>query len=97
MLLHGHSIPAYLEQEAGGKGTNFTPDIAWVRMQLGESSDFRRKLDPDFQTNFFSDQPWREEDSPGNYTVRQTAVGIEYIWYDLEGGEHAVPLFRKKE
>jgi hypothetical protein len=96
MLLH-HSIPSYLEEEAGGKGTNFTPDIAWVRMQLRDTSDFRRNINPKFQTNFFSGQPWCEEDSPGNYTVRQTAGGIEYIWYDIEGGEHAVPLFHKKE
>ena len=32
----------------------------------------------------------------GNCTVRQTAEGIEYVWYDLGGREHAEPLFRLK-
>lgn len=32
----------------------------------------------------------REEDSPGNYTLRQTTNGVEFRWYDAEGGEHLV-------
>jgi hypothetical protein len=64
-----------------------------VRQQLVETSDLRREIGSNFQTNFFSGQPWHEEDSPGNYTIRQTAQGIEYLWYDIEGGEHVVPLF----
>ena len=87
-------IPTRLAKEAGQQGKNFMPDIAWVRQQLGEASVFRRNLDAGLQTNFFTGQLWREEDSPGNCTVRQTAEGIEYVWYDLEGGEHEVPLFR---
>ena len=86
-----------LDDKSDKQGNRFTPDIAWVRQQLGETSVFRRELHPDCQTNFFSGQPWHEEDSPGNYTLRQTAEGIEYVWYDIEGGEHAVPLFPKKE
>jgi len=86
-------IPRKLYKKAGEEGKSFTPDIAWARQQLGATSVFRRNLDPGLQTNFFTGQPWREEDSPGNCTVRQTAEGIEYVWYDLEGGEHAVPLF----
>ncbi|MCW5769071.1 MAG: DUF2330 domain-containing protein [Phycisphaeraceae bacterium] len=34
----------------------------------------------------------REEDSPGNYTLRETAYGIEYVWYDARGGERSQPL-----
>jgi hypothetical protein len=98
------NIPIALELAAEEKGSNFTPDIAWVRAQLGESSIFRSKLGQtvDFlhdthsqgQTNFFNGQLWHEEDSPGNCTVRQTAEGIEYVWYDIDGAEYAVPLFR---
>lgn len=32
----------------------------------------------------------REEDSPGNYTLRQTTNGVEFRWYDAEGGEHLI-------
>jgi hypothetical protein len=24
-------------------------------------------------------------------------VSFEYVWYDIEGGVHAIPLFREKE
>jgi hypothetical protein len=95
--LHERFIPAFLDDEASKQGTNFEPDVAWVRMQLRENSIFRRNLGPDSQTNYFTGQPWQEEDSPGNWTARQTAEGIEYDWYDIEGGEHAVPLFRIKK
>lgn len=33
--------------------------------------------------------PPREEDSPGNYTLRETADGIEYVWYDGRGAERS--------
>ncbi len=95
MMLH-REIPSALEVEASKPGTNFTPDVAWVRSQLGETSSLRREFLPGSQTNFFTGQPWHEEDSPGNWTARQTGEGVEYVWYDLEGGEHAVPLFRGK-
>ena len=96
--LQGLEIPQFLGSKAWRQATkpaaNFTPDIAWVRQQLAETSDLRRELGPKLQTNFFSGQPWHEEDSPGNYAIRQTAQGIEYLWYDIEGGENVVPLFR---
>lgn len=95
MTLH-RQIPMMLERKATEQGTNSTPDVAWLRNQLDPSSSLRREEWHLSQTNFFSGQPWREEDSPGNWTARQTAAGIEYVWYDLEGGKHAVPLFRKK-
>jgi hypothetical protein len=86
-----------LEAAPGELGTKSTPDIVWLHQQLQQNSVFRRNLDPSLQTNLFTGQPWREEDSPGNCTVRQTVEGMEYVWYDVGGGEHAVPLFRKKE
>lgn len=33
--------------------------------------------------------PPREEDSPSNYTLRETEDGIEYVWYDMNGAEHS--------
>jgi hypothetical protein len=35
-----------------------------------------------------------EEDSPGNYTLREGAEGFECDWYDNDGGENVIPLFR---
>jgi hypothetical protein len=31
----------------------------------------------------------------GGYTIREATNGVEYVWYDLEGGENIVPLFEK--
>ncbi len=30
----------------------------------------------------------REEDSPGNYVLRQSTNGVEFLWFDENGGEH---------
>ena len=94
MQLHERCIPSFLFEEAGKQGVDFDTDVAWVRAQLRETSNFRRNLKPEFQTNFFTGQPWHEEDSPGNYTIRQNQQEIEYVWYDIDGGEHAIPLFQ---
>jgi hypothetical protein len=92
------AIPLILEGEAEekNKGRQVKLDSAWVRQQLTENSAFRQALGKDAQENPFSGQAWREEDSPGNWAIRETAAGTEYLWYDIEGGEHAVPLFRPK-
>ena len=98
-ILHEQEIPLelrYLQfQEAARKGGEFNPDAAWVRQQLAETSAWRRELESKAQTNLFSGQLWREEDSPGNYTIRETTNGVVYVWYDLEGGENIVALFEK--
>jgi hypothetical protein len=97
--LHKYTIPAGLAyfqtNETTRIGGAFKPDAAWVRQQLAETSEWRRGLESRYQTNLFSGQLWREEDSPGNYTIREATNGVEYVWYDLEGGEHIVPLFIK--
>jgi hypothetical protein len=41
--------------------------------------------------------PWREEDSPGNYTLRQTAEGIDFVSYDIDGAANAAPLFPRQD
>jgi len=30
----------------------------------------------------------REEDSPGNYLIRPSTNGFEFVWFDTDGGEH---------
>jgi hypothetical protein len=73
-----------------------TPRARWVRQQLA-ALDFRRQYFDYFQTNLFTGDLWHEEDSPGNYTIRETPVGIDYVWYDIEGGENVEPLFPKPQ
>jgi hypothetical protein len=92
-----YDITSMLENRASKQRGNFSPDLAWVREQIGESILISEQFRTFVRINFFTGQPCREEDSPGNYTVRQTAEGMEYVWYDIEAGEHPIPLFRKKE
>jgi hypothetical protein len=33
--------------------------------------------------------PVREEDSPGNYVLRETTNGVGFFWFDVDGGEHS--------
>jgi hypothetical protein len=99
-LLHNYEIPLAVESEwarqTNHAGVKPGPDAVWVRQQLAQTSALRSKLDPYSQTNHFSGQAWREEDSPGNYIVRDTPTGIDYVWYDIDGAETVVPLFRGK-
>jgi hypothetical protein len=32
----------------------------------------------------------KEEDSPGNYTIRKTSEGFDFVCYDAMGGEHVM-------
>ena len=38
--------------------------------------------------NHYVGGPLREEDSPGNYTIRETDGRLEFVSYDVEGAEH---------
>lgn len=40
------------------------------------------------QTNFLLGGLIHEEDSPGNYILRQNTNGIEFVAFDADGGEH---------
>ena len=40
-----------------------------------------------FRQNVFTGARLREEDSPGNYVLRQSPDGLEYVWFDVEGAE----------
>ena len=44
------------------------------------------QLEKDFRNRILGGQI-REEDSPGNFTLRQTAQGIEFIGHDVAGGD----------
>ncbi|MGA1238518.1 MAG: hypothetical protein ACO34E_16845 [Limisphaerales bacterium] len=47
-------------------------------------------LPPDLQTNVFTGQPLRLEDSPGNYTLKITPHHPKLLWYDANGAPHKV-------
>ena len=97
LSLHHNAIPWCLESDwqrlTNRPPSNARPEIAWVRKELAgplvDENGFHARL-----TNFFLGQPLREEDSPGNFTLRETADGIDYVWYDVDGGENVEPLFR---
>ena len=99
--LHESEIPTSLQIEltslnASG-GPPFQPSVEWVRRCLAENSPFRTNVLATEGTNQFTGQPWREEDSPGNYTLRETTNGIEYTWYDFDGAAHSDLLFTPKK
>lgn len=97
LVLHKGTIPRCLteiiSQTQRTSGTSFVPDLDWIRKQLIETSPLRESLDVKMQKNIFSGVPWHEEDSPGNFTLRETASGIDYNWYDIDGSEHTVNIY----
>jgi hypothetical protein len=100
-ILHEFTIPMKLQEDAAklttAKGERRTPNAAWVRQQLAENSDFRKSLGRFAQTNLITGQLWREEDSPGNYTIEQTTSGVDYVWYDIDGAENTITIFENTE
>lgn len=59
---------------------------------LGEARAVLKKIgeqDPRLvEENFLLGGPVREEDSPGNYLLRQNTNGVEFVWFDANGAEH---------
>ncbi len=43
--------------------------------------------------NPFTDEPIKNEASPGNLTLRNTTNGMEVIWYDINGGPQPLATF----
>ena len=99
--LHETDIPTSLQSELTALnprvGPPFPPSLEWVRQCLAQNSPFRTDAFARDQTNNFTGQPWREEDSPGNYTLRQMTNGIECTWYDFDGAAHSDLLFTPKK
>jgi len=57
-----------------------------------ETRTFRESYGTDdpFLVNAFTGKPIKHEDSPGNYTVRDTDQGLEYACYDFVGSPYFV-------
>jgi hypothetical protein len=49
-----------------------------------------RDVDHRFDENLLLGGSIHEEDSPGNYVIRQTTNGFEFIWFDAYGAEHSM-------
>ncbi len=83
--------------EAATNQPNPTLDFEtlWLREQLKEGSAARQELGPKWQTNSITSLPWHEEDSPGNYQVRQESNDVVAVWYDVRGAENE--FFRLSE
>jgi hypothetical protein len=92
-MWHLYEIPRVLEDRWGKEAATDMPDLAWVRQQLREGSPERDDLQIRVQTNAIFGLPWHEEDSPGNYTLRQTGGGIDFVGYDIDGAANVTPLF----
>jgi hypothetical protein len=77
-----------------GEDTGLPPlSAGWIRRQLDVNSRFRMEhLSSRSQTNLWLGIPWHEEDSPGNFTLRKTDQGVDYVWYDVEGMTNVVSL-----
>jgi hypothetical protein len=74
--------------------TNLTPATARaVLADVSKSLSERYKGSDsggDYLANFLLGGRVREEDSPGNYTFRQTASGLEFVTYHAQGAEHVL-------
>jgi hypothetical protein len=67
-------------------GTNSPASLIQTRLNWDRvRREFRQSS---ILTNRFTGGLIREEDSPGNYILRQGTNGIEYLWFDADGGEH---------
>ena len=49
--------------------------------------------------NYLQGGPILEQDSPGNYLIRETGDGLHFLVYDAQGAEHVLgnlPLRRQR-
>jgi hypothetical protein len=57
---------------------------------LSEARAIAAQAATNMQDNVLLGGSIREEDSPGNYVVRQTTNGFEFVWFDRNGGDHTL-------
>ncbi len=55
---------------------------------LSEARDVVEQMAKQMPENLLVGGKTREDDSPGNYVVRQSTNGFEFTWFDADGGEH---------
>jgi hypothetical protein len=74
-----------------GEGT-IDPDLTWIRQQLADRAFWNKVNSRNGGTNILTGQPCREEDSPGNYTIRTNGRRTYYVSYDIDGAENEEEL-----
>ncbi len=79
-FLAARNLRLYVGGELADEGV---PQIASVRAAAEKSL----REEPDQFQNPLQGRVIREEDSPGNYLLRQTTNGVEMIFIDINGGE----------
>lgn len=67
--------------------TNHAASLAESRAALKKIQNSMPELT---EQNFLLGGPIREEDSPGNYILRQSTNGVEFFLFDASGGEHSL-------
>ena len=74
--------------------TNLTPStVEAIVLGLTNSliaQEWSRYHDSNYRENLLLGGTLRQEDSPGNCTLRQSATGLEFIGYDAQGTERVL-------
>ena len=65
--------------------TNPVSSLSEARIAIKKIVDSFPRLT---EKNLLIGGPVREEDSPGNYILRQSSNGVEIVCFDADGGEH---------
>ena len=88
----------YFADEVSSDVTHNSPvaDVRLIAQNLitvGETNaprwdEWSRSADWANWQNYYLGGPLREEDSPGNYTIREVYGRLEFVVYDAEGAEH---------
>jgi len=79
---------ADLSAEARRLLTNSTNDLPWLR-------HIRHSSVRDGWQNFLIGGEMREEDSPGNFTLREHGEELEFVIYDPQGAEYTSPFLTR--
>lgn len=69
-----------------------TPTITEVRAAFQQLAP---ELEDTELRNGFTGEPIREDDSPGNFTLRETERGVEFVAHDATGAGHVVTVFSR--
>ena len=82
-----HSLSMLIKAESA---TNSPLTISDLRFAYTRATN---EVPSDYFLNAFIGGHIREEDSPGNFTLRESADGIEYVVYDAAGGAEVMHVF----
>jgi hypothetical protein len=87
-LVSHHRIPTSLKLKELASHLMEIQDGATAEKVRQELKDYLTRPGPNSWDNELSGGAIREEDSPGNYRLGESAAGIEFIGYDAAGAPH---------